>query len=260
MAESVTYQVQDGVGFIALNRPERMNAVTSETLAALLARFEQTEADNAVRVVVITGSGRGFCTGLDLKEPMALDADGKPDLALPLERDFNPLAKRLMASPKITVAAMNGPAVGAGAGLALACDIVVAAKSAYLQIAFVRIGLVPDAGLTWFLPRIVGHKLALALALTGDRVAAEEAKAMGLIYRVFEDETFQQDVLDFVKPLRQGSTQAHALIKQAFRESAKNDFDAQLNVEARLQDRAAKLDDFAEALSAFRDKRAPVFK
>jgi 2-(1,2-epoxy-1,2-dihydrophenyl)acetyl-CoA isomerase len=222
--------------------------------------LDRAEADDNVRVVIFTGAGRAFSSGQDLTEDLPRDANGKLDLGPPLARDYNPLALRLMAYPKITVAAINGPAVGAAANLALACDIVVAAKSAYIQEAFSKIALVPDAGGTWLLPRIVGSKLALALALTGDRVSADEAKAMGLVYRVFEDARFAADLAAFVAPFATGPGQAYRLIKQAMAKSLDNDFATQLQLEADLQNVAGKADDFMEAVMAFAMKRPPVFK
>ena len=165
-----------------------------------------------------------------------------------------------MDYPKITVAAINGPAVGAAANLVLACDVIVAARSSYFQQAFARIALIPDAGGTWLLPRIVGSKMALALALTGDKVSAEDGQRMGLIYKVFEDASFAADLAAFVAQFAQGPAGAFRLIKQAFATSLGNDFAAQLQLEADLQRMAGKSDDFQEAIMAFATKRPPVFK
>jgi 2-(1,2-epoxy-1,2-dihydrophenyl)acetyl-CoA isomerase len=257
--QAVTNGVNHGIAAITLNRPEKMNALNGQMFALLRDDLDRAEKDSSVRVVLISGAGRAFCTGLDLSEPLPEDSKGKLDLSVPLERDFNPLASRLMNYSKITVAALNGPAVGAGASLALACDIVVAARSAFLQLAFARIGLIPDAGCTWLLPRIVGSKLALALALTGDRVTADDAKSMGLIYRVFDDATFAGDTQTFLAPFTRGPATAYQLIKQAFRASPGNDCATQLKLEAALQNQAARTYDFKEAVNAFRAKRPPVF-
>ena len=181
----------DGVATITLARPERLNALTAAMHADLRAALDRLAGDDAVRVVVLTGEGRAFSSGQDLTEDLPRDDDGKIDLGPPLARDYNPLILRLADYPKLTVAALNGPAVGASANIALACDIVLAAKSSFIQQAFAKIALIPDAGGSWILPRLVGPKRALALMLTADPVPAEEAQRMGLVYRVFEDEAFE---------------------------------------------------------------------
>lgn len=261
MSEPATlYAAANGVATITLNRTAKLNAFNAAMHAGFREGLDLAEADDSVRVVIFTGAGRAFSSGQDLTENLPRDADGKLDLGPPLARDYNPLALRLVAYPKITVAAINGPAVGAAANLALACDIVVAAKSAYIQEAFSKIALVPDAGGTWLLPRIVGSKLALALALTGDRVSADEAKAMGLVYRVFEDASFAADLASFVAPFATGPGQAYRLIKQAMARSLDNDFATQLQLEADLQSMAGKADDFMEAVTAFAMKRPAIFK
>lgn len=257
---AATYAAQDGVATITLNRPEKLNAFSAEMFAGIREGLDKAEADGSVRVVVFTGAGRAFSSGQDLTEKLPMGADGKLDLGPPLERDYNPLALRLIDYPKITVAAINGPAVGAAANLVLACDLVVAARSAYFQEAFARIALIPDAGGTWLLPRIVGMKRALALCLTGDRVSAEEGQAMGLIYKVFDDATFASDVAGFVKPFATGPAIALKFIKQSLAKSLDNDFATQLQLEADLQRAAGKTDDFMEAIMAFMGKRPPVFR
>jgi 2-(1,2-epoxy-1,2-dihydrophenyl)acetyl-CoA isomerase len=254
------YKAENGVATILLNRPERLNAFNAAMFAGIREGLDLAEADESVRVVVFTGAGRAFSSGQDLTEKLPMGADGKLDLGPPLARDYNPLALRLVDYPKITVAALNGPAVGAAANLALSCDIAVATRSAYIQQAFARIGLAPDAGGTWLLPRIVGMKRALALALTGDRLAAEEALAIGLVYRVFEDATFAADLAQFVAPFASGPAVAYKVIKQAFAKSLDNDFATQLALESDLQQQLGKTDDFMEAVMAFAMKRPPAFK
>jgi 2-(1,2-epoxy-1,2-dihydrophenyl)acetyl-CoA isomerase len=254
------YAAADGVATITLNRPEKLNAFSAGMFEAIRQGLDAAEADESVRVVVFTGQGRAFSSGQDLTEKLPFGPDGRIDLGPPLERDYNPLALRLLDYPKITVAAINGPAVGAAANLVLACDLVVAARSSYFQQAFAKIALIPDAGGTWLLPRIVGSKTALALALTGDRVSAEDGQRMGLIYKVFDDESFAGDLAAFVAPFAQGPAGAFRLIKQAFAKSLGNDFAAQLQLEADLQRMAGKSDDFQEAIMAFATKRPPVFK
>ncbi len=204
--DSRLYSAADGVAtIITLNRPEKLNAFSAALFEGVRAGLDAAEADDeSVRVVVFTGAGRAFSSGQDLTEKLPMGPDGRIDLGPPLERDYNPLALRLIDYPKITVSGDQRPAVGAAANLVLACDIVVAARSAYFQEAFAKIALVPDAGGTWLLPRIVGMKRALALCLTGDRVSAEEGQAMGLIYKVFDDATFAADVAAFSGPSRPG--------------------------------------------------------
>jgi len=227
--------------------------------AELRAALEALAADDNMRVVVLTGEGRAFSAGQDLTETLPRDEQGRVDLGPPLARDYNPLILRLVDYPKVTIAALNGPAVGASMNIALACDIVLAARSAYLQEAFVHIGLVPDAGGTWLLPRIVGPRLASALMLTGDRIPADEAKSLGLVYRVFEDAEFEADVAEFARVLAQGPALAHRLTKRALRDSLASDLESQLDLEAALQREAGFSKDFAEGVSAFCEKRPPRF-
>lgn len=260
MTEAALYAAANGVATITLNRPEKLNAFSAQMFEGIRAGLDKAEADEAVRVVVFTGAGRAFSSGQDLTEKLPMGADGRLDLGPPLERDYNPLALRLIDYPKITVAAVNGPAVGAAANLVLSCDLVVAARSAYFQEAFARIALLPDAGGTWLLPRIVGIKRALALCLTADRVSAAEGQAMGLIYKVFEDESFAADLAAFVAPFASGPALAYRMIKQALARSIDNDFASQLQLEADLQREAGRTDDFQEAIMAFMAKRPPGFK
>jgi 2-(1,2-epoxy-1,2-dihydrophenyl)acetyl-CoA isomerase len=247
------------VARLVLARPGKLNALTANLHAELRSALESLAADNEVRVVVLTGEGRAFSAGQDLTETLPRDEQGRVDLGPPLARDYNPLLLQLVNFQKVTIAALNGPAVGASMNIALACDIVLAARSAYLQEAFVHIGLIPDAGGTWLLPRIVGPRLASALMLTGDRIHAEEAKAMGLVYRVFEDAEFESGVADFARVLSEGPALAHRLMKRALRESLGNELEAQLDLEVSLQQEAGFSMDFAEGVQAFREKRMPRF-
>jgi 2-(1,2-epoxy-1,2-dihydrophenyl)acetyl-CoA isomerase len=247
------------VAIITLARPGKLNALTARLHAQLRAALDAAEADPAIRVVVLTGEGRAFSSGQDLTEDLPRDDKGRLDLGPPLERDYNPLILRLAGFPKVTIAALNGPAVGASMNIALACDIVLAARSAYLQEAFSRIALVPDAGGTWILPRLVGLKRALALMLTGDPVSADEAHTLGLVYKVFEDNAFSSEVAQFASRLAQGPAHAYWLTKRALAASMGNDLPAQLALEAELQHEAGQGADFAEGITAFREKRPPRF-
>ncbi len=256
----VAIETAGRVGIVRIDRAARMNALTPAVFAGLRDGLDRFEADAAIGAVVVTGTGRAFCAGADLAEGLPPDASGRPDVGGALDRDYNPLVRRLWRYPKPVVAAVNGAAVGAGANLALACDIVLAARSAYFQQAFVRIGLMPDAGGTWLLPRIVGHKCALALMLTGDRLTAEEAERAGLAYRVLEDEGFHDAALAFAEGLAGGAGLALRATKEALAAGLDVGLDAQLDRERDLQAELGRSHDFAEGVAAFRDKRPPRFE
>lgn len=256
----IRLSIEGGVAILSLARPERLNAFNATMHAELRVALDAVEDDDAIRCLVLTGEGRGFSSGQDLTEDRLMGPDGKVDVGLRLERDYNPLVRRLYAFPKVTIAALNGPAVGAAANIALACDIVLAAQSAYLQEAFCRIALVPDAGGTWFLPRVIGQKRALALMLTGDPVPAPELLAMGLAYKVFDDESFRAEVAAFSARLAAGPAATYRLIKQVARASLENDLPAQLAAEADAQRQAGVSHDFHEGVTAFKEKRPPRFE
>jgi 2-(1,2-epoxy-1,2-dihydrophenyl)acetyl-CoA isomerase len=250
----------DGVMTITLSRPDRLNAFTSVMHAELRDALSAAESDEAVRCILLTGEGRAFSAGQDLTEERVPGPDGKADFGARLERDYNPLVERIYAFPKVTIAALNGAAVGASANIALACDIVLAARSAYLQEIFAKIALVPDAGGTWLLPRIVGAKRALALMLTADRVPADELHAMGLVYKVFDDDVFSAEVMTLARRFANGPLLAYRLIKDAVRVSERNDLKTQLGLEANLQRKAGGSEDAREGVAAFREKRPPRYR
>jgi 2-(1,2-epoxy-1,2-dihydrophenyl)acetyl-CoA isomerase len=251
--------VNGKVATVALARPDKLNALNATMHAELRETLQRLAQDEAVQVVVLTGDGRAFSSGQDLSEDLPRDAEGRIDLGPPLARDYNPLVLALANYPKVTIAALNGPAVGASMNIALACDIVLAARSAFLQEAFSKIALIPDAGGTWILPRLVGPKQALALMLTADPIPAEEAQRLGLVYRVFEDASFADDVAGFAARIAEGPGLAQRLTKQAVAQSLSNDLEAQLAVEAKFQSEAGFSRDFIEGITAFREKRAPRF-
>jgi 2-(1,2-epoxy-1,2-dihydrophenyl)acetyl-CoA isomerase len=250
----------EGVATITLARPDKLNAFTGVMHAELRDALAAAEADETVRCVVLTGEGRAFSAGQDLSEERIRGADGAVDFGARLERDYNPLVERLYSFPKVTIAALNGPTAGAAANVALACDILLAARSAYMQQAFAKIALVPDAGGTWSLARIIGAKRALALMLTADQISAAELQQMGLVYKVFEDAGFMGEVMTMARRFAAGPATAYRLIKQAARASEGNDLKTQLALEADLQRKAGATEDAAEGVAAFREKRAPRYK
>lgn len=256
---TIKYSVDGAVATLALNRPERLNALNATVHAEIRDALSAVEGNPAIRCLVVTGEGRAFCSGQDLTERV-MSEGSKIDVGSALDRDYNPLVRRLVAFPIPTIAAVNGPAVGAGANLALACDILLFARSAYLQEAFARIGLVPDAGGTWLLPRIVGLKRALAMCLTAEQVPAEECQRIGIAYKVFEDATFRADAAKAAALLAMGPTFAYRLMKEALHASFTNDLSTQLDLEAKLQKQAGQSQDFREGVTAFLEKRLPRYE
>jgi 2-(1,2-epoxy-1,2-dihydrophenyl)acetyl-CoA isomerase len=257
---SILTETVEGVTTIRLARPDKLNAFTGVMHAELREALSAAEADDAVRCLVLTGQGRAFSAGQDLSEERIRGAGGTVDFGARLERDYNPLVERLYGFPKVTIAALNGPTAGAAANVALACDILLAARSAYMQQAFARIALVPDAGGTWSLPRMVGPKRALALMLTADQISAADLQQMGLVYKVFDDALFASEVAAMARRFAAGPAMTYRLIKQAARASEGNDLKAQLALEASLQRQAGASADAAEGVAAFREKRAPRYQ
>jgi 2-(1,2-epoxy-1,2-dihydrophenyl)acetyl-CoA isomerase len=255
---AVLVHIESAVQRITLNRPERLNAFNLELHAGLAAAFDQAEGDASIRALLVTGNGRGFCAGADLAE-----REMKPgtaiDLGESLEKRYNPLVNRMRALPKPIVCAVNGVAAGAGANFALACDLVLAARSASFIQAFVKIGLVPDCGGTWFLPRLAGLQRAMGLALTGDRLSAEDAERSGVIWKCVADEQLMPEAEKLARALAQGPTRTLGLIKKAIYASTGNSLEDQLDLERDLQREVGKGEDYREGVAAFREKRAPKF-
>ena len=255
----VQVTTRGAVRTVTLNRPAALNSFTGAMHAQLLAALNAA-ADAAVRAVVITGAGRGFCAGQALNDPEMVTADGSPpDVGAVVERHYAPLALRIRSMPVPVVAAVNGVAAGAGANFALGCDMVVAARSASFIQAFSKIGLVPDCGGTWLLPRLVGRARALGLAMTGDKLPAEEAKAIGLIWQCVDDAALMDSALALAGKLALLPSRALADTRRALDDAAQMDYAQALALEARMQGALGRAHDFAEGTAAFRDKRAPRF-
>lgn len=257
--ESVLVSLDAGVLRVTLNRPDKLNAFNADLHAGLAAAMARAESEAAVRCVLITGAGRGFCAGADLTG-RDLKAGAQADLGETLDRSYNPLVRRMRALQKPIVCAVNGVAAGAGANFALACDLVLAARSASFIQAFVKIGLVPDCGGSYFLPRLAGMQRAMALAMTGDRLPAEDAERWGLIWKCVDDDQLQAASEGVAVALAAGPTRTLGLIKRAMYASAGNTLDAQLDLERDLQREVGKGEDYREGIAAFLEKRKPAFK
>ncbi|HLH87801.1 MAG TPA: 2-(1,2-epoxy-1,2-dihydrophenyl)acetyl-CoA isomerase PaaG [Xanthobacteraceae bacterium] len=255
---SVLVDCRAGYRVVTLNRPARLNALTDDVYVGLRTAFAEAQADADCRALMLTGAGRGFCAGADLAN--RLPVDGQPrDLGRSLDTLLNPLIRQLRALPFPTIAAVNGVAAGAGANLALNCDIVLAARSARFIQAFAKIGLIPDAGGSWLLPRLVGAARARALALTAEPLAAETAQAWGLIWKVFDDAQLMPEAEALCAQLAAGPTLAFGLLKRALDAAETTDLDAQLDLERDLQRQAGFSPDYAEGVRAFMEKRAARF-
>lgn len=257
---SILASKHDGVLTITLNRPEKLNAFNPAMHQLLQEALQQAAEDAGVRVVLLTGAGRGFCAGQDLSERDVSAGAAPIDLSVSIDTYYNPLVRRLRSLPKPIVCAVNGVAAGAGANIALACDLVLAARSASFVQAFSRIGLVPDSGGSYFLPRLVGSARAMGLALLAEKLTAEDAERWGLIWKVFDDGELLSQSMDIARRLASGPTKGYGLIKNALLASPGNSLDAQLDLERDLQHKAGQSEDYREGVSAFMQKRKPVFK
>ncbi len=257
--QAILYESADGVARLTLNRPERLNSLDGAMHAELRDALARVAADGS-RVLVVTGAGRGFCAGQDLGERQAAPGAERADLGASIERNYKPLVLTLRSLPLPTVAAVNGVAAGAGASLALACDLVVPAASATFNHAFCRLGLVPDSGATWFLPRLVGRARALGLAMLGERLSAADAADWGLIWRCVDDDRLMEEAHALAAHLALQPTRGLGLTKRALHASAGNRLDEQLDLERDLQREAGRTEDYQEGVAAFLQKRQPVFK
>ncbi|MEO5649441.1 MAG: enoyl-CoA hydratase-related protein [Ginsengibacter sp.] len=254
---SILFEIKNSIAFITLNRPEKFNAFNREMALRLQEKLDECEKDTSIRCVYITGAGKAFCAGQDLAE--VADPNG-PGMQKILSEHYNPIVTRIRKLNKPVIAAVNGVAAGAGANIALCCDIVVAAQSASFIQAFSKIGLIPDSSGTYFLPRLIGFQKASALIMLGDKVPAEEAEQMGMIYKFFPDEIFFIESEKIASILAAMPTKGLAFTKQALNLSLEQSFEQQLKTEDKLQQKAAATEDFTEGVQAFLGKREPKFK
>lgn len=258
--QSILVEVKQTVGYLRLNRPKQLNSFNVQMHEEVAQVLKAWSKDPEVRCVVISGEGRGFCAGQDLGDRVVDPDAAAPDLGQSIEKFYNPLIQTIVNMPKPVICAVNGVAAGAGANIALACDIVIAAKSANFVQAFCRLGLVPDSGGTWLLPRAVGHARAMGLALLGDKLSAERAKEIGMIWDTVEDAELQDKVQQLAEHLAQQPTFGLSLIKKALHQSSDNSLQEQLTLERDLQRIAGRSEDYREGVQAFMQKRTPMFK
>ena len=253
----VLFEIKNSIACITLNRPEKFNSFNREMALLLQDRLDECATVPDVRCVYITGAGKAFCAGQDISE---LVGENKIEIKQILAEHYNPIVKRIRNLPKPVVCAVNGVAAGAGANIALCCDVVVATESASFIQAFSKIGLIPDSGGTFTLPRLIGWQKASALMMTGDKVNATEAERMGLIYKVFANESFEEESRKIAVTLSQMPTRGLAFTKHALNNSFRNSWEEQLLLEDEYQQKAAVTSDYTEGINAFLEKRLPVFK
>ena len=254
---SVLFEVKNSIAFVSLNRPEKYNAFNRDMSKTLQEILDQCDESNQIRCVYLTGSGKAFSSGQDLTE--VIDPNG-PDTHTIISEFYNPIIKKIRGLNKPVLAAINGAAAGAGANIGLSADIVVAARSAFFVQAFSKIGLIPDCGGTYFLPRLIGLQKSLAITMLGDKIGADEAERIGMIYKVFDDHSFAEESMALAKKLAELPTKALAFTKQALNKSLSNNLEEQLNTEEVLQIKAGRTNDFKEGVAAFLEKRTPIFK
>ncbi len=253
---SIQFEIKNAVAFITLNRPEKFNSFNREMALLMQEKLDEAAASDDVRAVYISGAGKAFCAGQDISE---LVGDEKLEIKQILSEHYNPIVSRIRNMAKPVVAAVNGVAAGAGANIALCCDVIIAAESASFIQAFSKIGLIPDSGGTFTLPRLVGWQRASALMMTGDKVSALEAEKIGMIYKAFADDVFEVESKKLVEALSQMPTKGLAYTKQALNQSFVNNWEEQLLFEDQFQQKAAATEDYAEGINSFLEKRKPVF-
>jgi 2-(1,2-epoxy-1,2-dihydrophenyl)acetyl-CoA isomerase len=253
---SILFEIKDSIGFLTLNRPDKLNSFNREMALLMQEKLDECRKKE-VRCVYITGAGKGFCAGQDLSE---VSEPGAPGFNVILSEHYNPIVTKIRKLEKPVVVAVNGVAAGAGANIALCCDLVIAAQSASFIQAFSKIGLIPDTGGTYMLPRLIGWQKASALMMLGEKVSAEEAERIGMIYKFFPDETFAENAKSITTFLSQMPTKGLAYTKQVLNSSFINSLDQQLEDENIFQQRAAQTEDYKEGVKAFMEKRKPDFK
>jgi 2-(1,2-epoxy-1,2-dihydrophenyl)acetyl-CoA isomerase len=256
---NINFLIEDSVGIITLNRPDVLNSFNREMGKEVQGAFSRAGQNDDVRAILLTGEGRAFCAGQDLEEAIPPDGSPPPEIGIIVRQSYNPIIRFIRNIEKPVVCAVNGIAAGAGANIALACDFVIASgKASFIQ-AFCKIGLIPDSGGTFFLPRLVGIPRAAAMMMLGDKISAQEAMEIGLIYKVFPETTFRDESFKFAKYLASQPTKGLGLIKKALNQSLNNDLETQLELEARLQSEAGATLDSKEGIQAFLEKRTPKF-
>ncbi|MHA6195255.1 2-(1,2-epoxy-1,2-dihydrophenyl)acetyl-CoA isomerase PaaG [Pseudomonas wadenswilerensis] len=258
--QHILFSIEAGVATLSLNRPEQLNSFNALMHQEVREALKAVQNNTEVRVLLLTGEGRGFCAGQDLSDRNVAPGAEMPDLGLSIERFYNPLVRTLRELPIPVICAVNGVAAGAGANLPLACDLVLAAHSASFIQAFCKIGLIPDSGGTWALPRLVGMARAKALALLGERLSAEQALEWGLIYKVVDDAELRDQAIALARQLATQPTYGLGLIKRSLHASQDNTFEQQLTLERDLQRLAGRSEDYREGVAAFMEKRTPAFK
>lgn len=260
--ETLSLDLADGIATLTLRRPKQLNALDGVLSRELGEAFEQVVSNDAIKALVITGEGRGFSAGADIANPGDLPRgdDGKIDLGAALESRYNPLIKGMRACPKPIIGAVNGIAAGVGCSIALNCDLTVAARSASFLLAFVNIGLIPDGGATWFIPRTAGHQRAMGMALLGEKLPAETAREWGLVWDVVDDDALMDTANGLARRLADGPEVSIRGIKQTIYAAEDNDLPTQLDLERDLQRGCGHTEDFMEGVAAFAQKRKPAFK
>jgi 2-(1,2-epoxy-1,2-dihydrophenyl)acetyl-CoA isomerase len=257
---TIEFTVNSGVATLTLNRPKALNSFTSEMHAEIREAMTQVKENADIRCLVITGAGRGFCAGQDLGDRAVTGDGGAPDLGESVKKNYNPLIRSIMNLPKPVICAVNGVAAGAGSSIALACDIVLAARSASFIQVFCKIGLVPDSGGTFNLPRAIGLARAKGLAMLGDKLPAETAEEWGLIWKCVDDDDLQDEAQKMARHLATQPTRALGLIKKLLNESSTNTLLEQTDLEQQAMQELGQSDDYREGVAAFMEKRPPVFK
>ena len=253
----ILFDIKDGVGKITLNRPEKFHSIIRELALEFQNSLDKCINDGNVRAVLITAKGKAFCAGQDLEEATNPNA---PNITKIIQEHYNPIIRKIRCLEKPVIAAVNGVAAGAGASIALCCDIIVAKESASFVQAFSKIGLIPDSGATFFLPRLIGSQKATAIMMTADKINSKEAEKMGMIYKTFPDESFESESWNLAKKLAKMPTKGLALTKKLLNSSYSNNLEEQLKIEENYQKQAADTADFKEGVSAFLEKRKPNFK